>query len=212
MPEKITTDQGTQFTAGTWGKWCAQQGVQHIKTPPYHPQANGIVERLHRQIKEVLKARGAADQWYNHLPWVLLGLRVAPKDESGVSTAQAALGQQLMVPGMPQIPEMGSEAALHGPPAVIPQTKRTYAEVVATPAELDKVNYVYMERGGVKGPLEPGYGRPFHVLALGEKTFKIRVGENDVGVSRDRLKPHLAVKEPEVEVPKGRGRPRGTRG
>ena len=30
----------------TWGDWCQKQGVQHITTTAYHPQANGMVERL----------------------------------------------------------------------------------------------------------------------------------------------------------------------
>ena len=31
---------------------------------------------------------GAANQWEDHLAWVLLGLRAVPKDESGVSAAE----------------------------------------------------------------------------------------------------------------------------
>ena len=58
-----------------------------------------MVERLHRQIKDALRAWGAAHQWRENLPWVALGIRAAPKDESGISAAEATLGQQLVVPG-----------------------------------------------------------------------------------------------------------------
>ena len=51
MPARITTDRGTQFTSGTWGDWCQKQGVQHITTTAYHPQANGMVERIHCTLK-----------------------------------------------------------------------------------------------------------------------------------------------------------------
>ena len=44
----ITTDRGAQFTSGTWGDWCKKQRVQHITTTAYHPQANGMVEWIHR--------------------------------------------------------------------------------------------------------------------------------------------------------------------
>ena len=47
VPARITTNRGTQFTSGTWGDWCKKQGVQHITTTAYHPQANGMVERIH---------------------------------------------------------------------------------------------------------------------------------------------------------------------
>jgi hypothetical protein len=52
-------------------------------TTAYHPQANGLVERTHRQLKDALRARQAGVDWPAHLPWVLLGLRAAPKEVSG---------------------------------------------------------------------------------------------------------------------------------
>jgi hypothetical protein len=51
-----------------------------------------MVERVHRQIKDTLRARGADPAWYSQLPWVLTGLRAAPKEDSAVSSAELALG------------------------------------------------------------------------------------------------------------------------
>ena len=99
VPARITTDRGTQFTSGTWGDWCQKQGVQHITTTAYHPKASCMVERIQRTLKAALCARGGAAAWKDHLPWVLLGMRAAPREESGVSAAEAALQQQLVVPG-----------------------------------------------------------------------------------------------------------------
>ena len=75
MPSVITTDRGVQLTSATWGGWCVDYGVQHITTTAFHPQANGMVERLHRQMKDVLCARGWAAAWADHLPRVMLGFR-----------------------------------------------------------------------------------------------------------------------------------------
>ena len=111
--------------------------MEHITTTAFHPQANGMVERLHRQIKDALHARGTATAWADHLPWVILGLRAAPKDESGVSAAEATLGQPLVIPGQPTAPEGTVPTALRAPPAVIPATKWSYAEVAASPSALD---------------------------------------------------------------------------
>ena len=58
VPARITTDRGTQFTFGTWGDWCKKQGVQHITTTAYHPQANGMVERIHRTLKAARRLEG----------------------------------------------------------------------------------------------------------------------------------------------------------
>jgi hypothetical protein len=68
-------------------------------TTAYHPQANGLVERAHRQLKDALRARGASTDWPSHLPWVLLGLHAAPKEISGISSAEAVFGGQLVLPG-----------------------------------------------------------------------------------------------------------------
>ena len=35
----------------------------------------------------------------DHLPWVMLGLRMAPKEEANVSPAEAALGTKIQLPG-----------------------------------------------------------------------------------------------------------------
>ena len=61
VPACITTDRGTHFTSGTWGDWCQKQGVQHITTTAYHPQANGMVVRIHRTLKAALCACGGAN-------------------------------------------------------------------------------------------------------------------------------------------------------
>jgi len=81
VPSLITSDRGTQFTSAVWEALCNKLGVAHTTTTAYHPQANGLVERAHRQLKEALRSRLAGAAWPDHLPWALLGLRAAPKDD-----------------------------------------------------------------------------------------------------------------------------------
>ena len=78
-----------------------------------------MVERLHRQIKDALRARGASTEWESHLLWLLLGLRTAPKEESGISTSKATQGQQLVVPGQAHTMHVEGLSAANVPPAVI---------------------------------------------------------------------------------------------
>jgi len=99
--EVVTSDQGTQFTGSLWRCMCAKLGIKHITTSAYHPQSNGLVERWHRSLKAALCARGGYECWDNHLPWALLGLRAQPKEEAAVSSAQAALGFNVRMPGLP---------------------------------------------------------------------------------------------------------------
>jgi hypothetical protein len=73
--------------------------MRHVMTTAYHPQANILVARAHRQIKDALRAHRANTDWPSHLPWILLGLHAAPKEIGGFSSAEAAFGQQLMLRG-----------------------------------------------------------------------------------------------------------------
>ena len=57
-----------------------------------------MVERFHRQLKNSLRARHAASDWYSHLPWVLLGLHSAPREDSATFSAEAVYGSDLILP------------------------------------------------------------------------------------------------------------------
>ncbi|GFN78116.1 Pol polyprotein [Plakobranchus ocellatus] len=99
VPLDITSDRGTQFTSTLWSEIVNQLGVQLHRTTAYHPQSNGLVERLHRTLKAPLKARLQGPNWADELPWILLGLRTAPKEDIGSSAAEIVYGTPLTVPG-----------------------------------------------------------------------------------------------------------------
>jgi transposase InsO family protein len=71
-----------------WAAFCRQVGIKHIMTTAYHPQSNGMVECVHRKLKAALRSRNCGTDWAEHLPWVLMGIRAAPKDDTGVSSAE----------------------------------------------------------------------------------------------------------------------------
>ena len=97
VPAIIKSDRGAQFTSSLWSAICSLLGIIHNKTTAFHPQANGMVERFHRQLKNSLRARLAASDWYSHLPWVLLGLCTAPREDSALSSAEAVYGSDLIL-------------------------------------------------------------------------------------------------------------------
>jgi transposase InsO family protein len=98
VPSILTSDQGRQFTSFLWVGLKKLLGIKHVQTTAYHPQTNGMVERTHRQLKAALRARLAGLRWPEHLPWVLLGLRTTPKEDSGVSAAELVYRAALALP------------------------------------------------------------------------------------------------------------------
>ena len=53
--EAIFTDQGTQFMSSSMQSWLHRNNVQHVISPVYYHNANGICERLHRTIQGRLR-------------------------------------------------------------------------------------------------------------------------------------------------------------
>ncbi|XP_066982761.1 uncharacterized protein [Macrobrachium rosenbergii] len=77
--DHITTDRGPAFLSELWTALALLLGTSHHSTTAYNPAANGLVESFHRSLKASLMARCTAEDWKNQLPWVLLGLRTAPR-------------------------------------------------------------------------------------------------------------------------------------
>ncbi|GFV83674.1 transposon Ty3-I Gag-Pol polyprotein, partial [Trichonephila clavipes] len=55
VPAIITTDQGGQFQSRLLYSLKQMLGIQRFRTTPYHPSSNGMVERLHRTLKQVIR-------------------------------------------------------------------------------------------------------------------------------------------------------------
>jgi hypothetical protein len=213
VPDTLTSDRGSQFSSEVWAAVCKRLNIRHCMTTAYHPQANGMVERLHRRLKEALRARLPGEEWLQHLPWVMLGLRTAPREDSAVSAAELALHSKLVLPGELLLPRAAAEADLvrelkSDMTAFSPLPVRAAPpQPAAIPESLRGVLYVYVRRDGYAPPLAAKYDGPFKVLGAGPKFFRIQVGARVECVTVDRLKPHLGAGPVVAAEPRRRGRP-----
>jgi len=55
MPEKILTNQSTNFTSEMLKNTCKLLKIEKIQTSAYHPESNGALERSHRTLAEYLR-------------------------------------------------------------------------------------------------------------------------------------------------------------
>ena len=217
MPSEISSDRGSQFTSKLWSITAQLLGTKHSRTTAYHPQANGLVERFHRHMKSALRARLTGHQWADELPWILLGIRTAPKEDLGTSSAELVYGAPLTVPG-----DFVASSSPQPPQTFLPSLRekvKTFLPVPTTshgmqrhsvPADLKTSQYVFLRVDHHQPPLARPYEGPFKVITSGPKVFVIDRGGKSETVSIDRLKPaHLDFDAPiPVHVPPARGRPR----
>jgi IS30 family transposase len=56
VPHTVTTDHGTQFASAVSPSLASSLELKLIFMTANHPQVNGMVERLHRQMKDALRA------------------------------------------------------------------------------------------------------------------------------------------------------------
>ncbi len=72
--------------------------ISHRQTTAYHPETNDAEERLLQRLKDAMCARAAAATWPDEIPWVFLGLRSQPREDTGLSLAEAVYGVPLVLP------------------------------------------------------------------------------------------------------------------
>ena len=208
-PLYIVTDRGRQFISSLWNEICQLLGTTHDMTTAYHPQSNGLVERLHRQLKGSLMAKmNDNEHWFQDLPMVILGIRTAIKEDLGMSSAHIVYGQPLRLPNafFPEgSPEM--HQTIH---EYVSQLEKCMNELQYTrpswhgnrnenshlPRALTSCSYVYVLESGIKKPLQRPYKGPFKVIEKTDKVFTILLTDGKIDkVSIDRLKPAHVSKE-----------------
>lgn len=210
-PARITTDQGRQFQSHLFKRLMALLGVHHLRTTAYHPAANGLVERFHRQLKSALIAREAGVHWVDHLPLVLLGIRSAFKVDLGCSAAELVFGTSLRLPADFWSPERPDS---HTPQAdYVRNLRRFFSQLAPTPPrqstsvpvfvpqDLKTCTHVFLRHDAVRRPLAPHYDGPYQVLSRSEKTITLEVAGRKHLVSLDRVKPAYLEFEPPATSP-----------
>ena len=84
IPLQLVLDNGPQVVSEQLAQFLALNGVQHIRTVPYHPSSNGAAERLVQTVKRGIRAGlGSGISVDQALHAVLLQLRTAPHATTG---------------------------------------------------------------------------------------------------------------------------------
>lgn len=202
LPEHITTDQGRCFISGQWKGMCQQYNIVHHLTTAYHPEANGIIERWHRSLKNSLTAQGG--EWEKALPLTLLHLRASLNDDIKYAPFELVFGTLPMLPGaiyprneLCVEPNIFASAfkAVEFP---LPQIPKWHSQIRDNSFAFDftHVTMAFVRKDSVLPKLSTYYDGPYHIIEKHPRAFKLLIEGKEIMVSIDRLKPFVPWRDP----------------
>nr|CAH67964.1 OSIGBa0142I02-OSIGBa0101B20.7 [Oryza sativa] len=137
VPNRIITDNGTQFTSELFGDYCEDMGIKLCFASLAHPRSNGQVERANAEILKGLKTKTFnilkkhGDSWIEELPAVLWANRTTPSRATGETPFFLVYGAEAVLP---------SELTLRSPRATM------YCEADQDQLRRDDLDYLEERR------------------------------------------------------------------
>lgn len=100
LPEEILTDQGSNFCSQLLGEVYRLLHIHGLRTSPYHPQSDGLVERFNQTLKEMLRKTASEEgkDWDKLIPYVLFAYREVPQESTGFSPFELLYGREVRGP------------------------------------------------------------------------------------------------------------------
>ncbi|GFS63824.1 hypothetical protein TNCV_1128411 [Trichonephila clavipes] len=198
-PVYLTSDQGRQFEAALFKELTKFLGTNRIRTTSYHPQANGLVERLHRVLKSALMAHENI-KWTETLP-SLLGLRVAVKPDINASSAAEICTDTSSMPldyGFVQ--QLKNQMNNLKP---LSTSTHGFSKIFVHP-KLDDCTHVFLRVDKVSPSLFQPYTGPHEVLSRNDKHITSNINGKKSCVSLDRVKLAFVFKDLPNTIPECR--------
>jgi hypothetical protein len=119
-PKVIITDRGSNFLADVMQDFLREQHIRHKTSTPYHPQTNGMVERMHAPLVAAISRLAEFDptRWDEFLPAAVFALRTRTHSVTGFKPFYLVYGTDPVLPGdinppaMVEMDEMERQEAL----------------------------------------------------------------------------------------------------
>ena len=95
IPRAVLTDQGSNIMSELLGEVFSLLDISHIKTSPYQPQTDGLVERFNGTLKTMLQQllEEHPNEWDRLLPYLLFAYREFPQELTGFSPFELLFGR-----------------------------------------------------------------------------------------------------------------------
>lgn len=157
-----------------------------------------MVKRIHRQLKASLMCHPDSS-WLEALPVVLLGIHSIFKEDLQTSSAELLYGEPLRLPGE-FITPIPTETSVD-PSLFIDRLRIHMNKLRPVPAsqhsrstpfifkDLETCTFIMLRDDSLWKAFQPPYSGPYRILQRLGKVFVLRIGNKDVRLSVDRIKP-----------------------
>ena len=97
VPREILTDQGANFTSKLLSELCRMLHIHPIRTTPYHPKTDGLVERFNKTLKSMLRKAAISEgkDWDKMVPYLLFTYREVGQSSTGFSPFELVYGRSV---------------------------------------------------------------------------------------------------------------------
>ena len=105
-PNEIVSDRASSFMSTVLQEYLDLQRIHHYPSTPYHPQTNGMVERMHGVLGPMItkSCQGMASKWPLFVPTAVFTLNARVHTVTGCSPFKLVYGFNPRLPGMIEPP------------------------------------------------------------------------------------------------------------
>ena len=97
LPQEIISDNDSHFD-GEVQRVMEEYSIEHQKSSPYRPQANGVIEAANKNVKNILaKMVVTYKDWAEKLPFALCGYRISISVSTGATPYSLAYSSEIVL-------------------------------------------------------------------------------------------------------------------
>ena len=99
-PRRILSDRGPEFEGEIMAELCTLMQIDKVRSTPFHPQSNGMLERFHRTLNSMLGKVVEENQrdWHEHLAPVMAAYRATVHEATGFTPNRLMFGREVTLP------------------------------------------------------------------------------------------------------------------
>ena len=224
FPTTIVSDNRPQFTGKAFEKFLRDKGIEHVKSSQYHPQGNGVVERMHRTLNSVIsRSIEKKGNWAEIVPMALYFLRCTPNRSAGISPfllkhgwepvtplqllykgwVQEDLGEidleDWVVTNCERVQRLRDKAVVNLKECSLLRKEKW--DLKAKIREFKKGDKVLMHKSGMNTKLSESWLGPFKVVKKNSSlSYNINTGSRVIGSVHIQLLKEYVPRSPTLEV------------